>query len=398
MENPASFANVLAQTVFRDEQTRTNLVTAIEPWIKDALERAINHVGVGRYQNQGELQGRCLEILAPQLIRAVFKVLLGREPEDEAIGHYTPMLLLPNGFEHVLKIVMESDECRRRWHSFLPELPHPSVTRDEPVTVFLHIQKTGGTSLQNMIADTFSDRVVYREHADTLYLRSAAELAQYSIFLGHFNYDSISYIPKENISIFTFIRNPKERLVSLYKFWRAHESNHPSFHGKMALANQLEMVDFCRSISLQRESETWNHITWAVMGERSWMHWRAKLEAVQQDRSDMSNYLDEFRNVARDRLTEFAFVGMQEDFARSTEILADMLGSAHLKPRHDHAVNQLIETEAFFKKSLSDVNITPEIDDAITEMTQLDFIIYDEARTLYYQALDRATQRKKAPE
>lgn len=394
MEIPASFTNILIQTILRDEQTRANLTAAIEPWMGDALARAIDHVGFGVGQNQDELHGRCFEILAPSVIRAVFKVLLGREPEEEAIGHYTPVLLTPSGFEHVLRIVMESDECRRRWRSFLPGLPHPSLTHDEPVTVFLHIQKTGGTSLQNMIADTFSDRLIYREHADTLYLRSAAELAQYSIFLGHFNYDSISYIPKSNISIVTFVRNPKERLVSLYKFWRAHEPNHPSFHEKMALANQFEIEDFCRFISPQREPETWNHIAWAVMGERSWAQWRARMEAAEEDQVDKLSLLGEFRRTARDRLKGFAFVGMQEDFARSAAMLAGLLGSPELKPRHDHAVNQLIETEVFFKKSLHDVNVTPEIDDAIMEMTQLDFIIYDEAQRLYHQALNRSAQYK----
>ncbi|WP_429447249.1 sulfotransferase domain-containing protein [Paraburkholderia sp. WC7.3g] len=375
------------QTIFRDEQTRARLAAAIEPWMADELARTIDCVAVDGGHFQGRLKERCLETLAPELIRAIFKVLLGREPEEEAIGHYTPLLLTQNGIEHVLSIVMESGECRRRWRSSPYVLPHPSLTRDDPVTVFLHIQKTGGTSLQNMITDAFSDQPVYREHADTLYLRSAAELAQYRLFLGHFNYDSISYIPKSRISVVTFLRDPKQRLVSLYRFWRAHESDHPSFHEKMALANQLGMEEFCRTISSWREYETWNHIAWAVMGERGWMHWTTRMEAAEADQADKVSILQEFRHAARERLNEFSFIGMQDDFARSTAMLADILKRPDLNPRHDHAVNQLIGTELFFKKCLPEVSSTPGLDRAIAELTQLDSIIYDEARQIYLQAL-----------
>ncbi len=155
--------------------------------------------------------------------------------------------------------------------------PQPAPACDayeQDAWVFIHAQKTGGTSLQNMLADTFGDRNVYRENADTLYRRSPAELAQYTVFAGHFDFASVAYIPRRNRRLFTFLREPRQRLLSLYRFLRAHEPGSPAFKGRKEIANRLDAVEFFRSVMALCRSDLWNHLTWCVMGQRKWNAYR----------------------------------------------------------------------------------------------------------------------------
>ncbi|MEW9583924.1 sulfotransferase family 2 domain-containing protein [Paraburkholderia sp. DGU8] len=331
---------------------------------------------------------QCLIKIAPDVVHSIFHALLGRAPEDEAVELYRQHLHELDGIEQLIKIVLESEECRRRLGIFPLDYPHPGATYDLPAIVLIHIQKTGGTSLQNMFTDVFDDRHVYREHADTLYRRPPGELGQYDLFLGHFNYDSIAFIPKSNISLITFLRNPEARLLSLYGFWRAHEPDHPSFHEGMELANKFDFDGLANAVLSNPNPDTWNHIAWSIMGERSWTYWRDVLTDESSAADGISNAIDRFRLAARARLNQFFFIGMLEDFDRSTKMLAELLRKPALKSRHDHAVSSLIENEPFFKRIPATGEDFLIRSDAIRKLTQLDAIIVDEAQALYQARCD----------
>ncbi len=289
-----------------------------------------------------------------ELVRLVYRGLLGREPDAQGLAHYIQQIVnnKKDGLKNVIRSVTMSREfaaleSKRKEHRW----PHPRLSYDHETWVFLHIEKTAGTSMQNMLVESYGAEKVYREHSDTLHLHCPAELSNYSVFAGHFNYDSLSFIPRRTLRLFTFVRNPKERLISLYTFWRAHEPNAPSYHIGMELANKYDIESFLNLREIARGSGTWNHMTWCIMGHQQWMEWREQLEGlIGKEREKL---LRSIRKAIRRRLGDFLFVGLQEDFERSCAFLFRLMGRDQPPLRSDHSV----ETLSFMTRQKCSMNI-----------------------------------------
>ncbi len=329
---------------------------------------------------------------ASEFVAAAYNVLLGRPPDPAGLRIYTDLIEkggwqnISASLSEVLSTLLMSDEFaglqvkRKRW-------PNPAESYDEPSLIFLHIEKTAGTSIQNHLGGCFG-RKVFKEHGNSLHLHCPGELSRYSVFAGHFNYDSLRYIPKKNISIFTFVREPKERLLSLYYFWHAHEPRHPSFHSGMAKANQGSIEDFFEDPELTKYPAVWNHMVWTAMGEEQWLEWQSALAPSNGD-SETSEMIERIiRPAIVKRLEEFIFIGLQEDFDRSVDMLFHILEKEPpAKKRVDHTLDVLMSTEPHFKKFVERRPITTRLDAALDRMVQLDNVLYEEAKFLFLKQL-----------
>jgi hypothetical protein len=363
---------------------------------------------------------RLIHAHADDLVRSIFTALLKREPDPDAEAAYSESLRLSADISALISTVTDSAEyqdlmLQHGAHSgnklrsdHLPALlaevvaspvvwaelaarrfPQPASAYhayDQQAWVFVHIPKTGGTSLQNMLADAFGDGNVYREHGDTLYRRSPAELAQYSLFAGHFDYFSVAYIPRRARRLFTFLREPRQRLLSHYRFFRAHQPRSPAFTGRMAIANLLDAVEFFQSVLAQSDSDLWNQLTWCVMGRHKWSEYRKDLVALEGD--DLKNRLDSIRLEVRNRLREFAFIGLQEDYTHSCQRLFELIGANVPHVRHDHSV-ELLSLDANYFKHVPRYALTPLLQQALAPLVQLDDIVYQEGCDLYTQRWGR---------
>jgi hypothetical protein len=357
---------------------------------------------------------RLRAVHAEALVRAAFLSLLKREPDPEALAAYSAQLRETADLAAVMSAIAESVEHREllsQQHQDpgqslraddLPTLlaevvkspkvwgelaamrfPQPAFAFEaceQDAWVFIHAKKTGGTSLQHMLADTFGDRQVYREHGDTLYRRSPAELAQYTVFAGHFDYASVAFIPRRTRHLFTFLREPRQRLLSQYRFLRAHEPGSPDFKGEMKIANRLEPEQFFRSVVAHTESALWNHLTWCVMGQHKWNAYRHLLSG--EDPAALATRLKDIRVEIRARLREFAFIGLQEDYQHSCQRLFELMGAHMPRVRHDHSVELLSANLQYFKY-VARRPLTAEVEKALTPLVQLDDIVYQEGSDLY---------------
>ena len=107
-----------------------------------------------------------LGLKAKEVVAAVYRGLLKREPDEKGLTSHMDGFGLHRDLTSLVSVVRESAEYReflakeRAW-------PHPKRTYGRKTLVFLHIEKTGGTSLQNMLRDTFAEQF-YGEHRDTL--------------------------------------------------------------------------------------------------------------------------------------------------------------------------------------------------------------------------------------
>ncbi len=91
---------------------------------------------------------------------------------------------------------------------------------EAPRLVLLHLQKTGGTTLHRQFAAGFPAAAICPERFDRLH-KFGPGLGEFAYYSGHFNFDALDYIPGPK-RVVTVLREPRERLVSLYMFWTRH--------------------------------------------------------------------------------------------------------------------------------------------------------------------------------
>lgn len=239
-----------------------------------------------------------------------------------------------------------------------------------------------------MLRDAFGEGAVYSEHADSLMHRSPAHLAQYNVLAGHFNHDSLRFLPFDDIKLFTFVRHPKKRLVSLYAFYRAHNSEAPTYNEEMRIANQCDAEAFFCDERICHSSIAWNHMTFCIMGERQWASWKDLL-AANAPETERRKQLSSMRRAIRKRLHEFSFVGLQEDFERACAILFSVvLGRRLPQVRHELSVSRLHDQYSFMKL-VEAPSLTESLDSVLTRLVELDDIVYEEASKLYNRQLSQ---------
>ncbi len=410
--------SALLNEILRSQEFRQKSLAALAPQLVQAtyqglLERAPEPKALTSYsqslaagRNLGallseiihsqEFHEKTLAALAPELVRAAFQGVLEREPEPKALASYAESLAAKKDLRALLRELIRSKEfAAKHWSRARHRWPHPSAAYDSPAVIFLHVQKTAGTSVQNMLRAVYDPREVFSEHTDSLHLRSPAELAQYRVFAGHFNYDSVDYIHRRKVSVFTFVREPRKRLLSLYHFWRAHEPGHPSYHPGMAAANDMEMRDFFAKADDSGEPTLWNHMTWVIMGDRQWRAWRAELAAARNAASTGALLSTRICPAVRERLGAFLFVGIQEDFQRSAGMLFQILNRPTPDVQHDHSLEELMRIHRSFKKEMPMQRVTPEVTAALDRLVQIDDIIYSEAKALYEGFLKQYPERAR---
>ncbi len=354
---------------------------------------------LARIAHSDQFWSEILGTRADQFVQEIYQCLLGRKPDPRGKAAYSSLISATGGLSGTLRALLNSGEFEKRVMKFR-RLPNPSVRFGEPCPVFLHIQKTAGTSMQNHLRDCFGERL-FSEHSDSLFQYAPGELSVYDAFAGHFNFDSLRFIPRQTLSIFTFLREPQKRLLSLYYFLRAHEPTAKNFNKEMEFANKLDIEDFFEHPHIRARFTVWNHMCWAIMGQSQWQKWWVLL-TEKKDPDSIADIIETtIRPAIRERLEEFAFVGLQDDFDRSVELLFRTV--LHKKPpatiRTDHSLELLMSTQADFKKNMEKQPLTPRLDAALESLIQLDRVVYEEGKKLYAElsAETDSAQKNEVP-
>ncbi|RAZ80295.1 sulfotransferase domain-containing protein [Mesorhizobium atlanticum] len=88
---------------------------------------------------------------------------------------------------------------------------------DSPSVVIVHIGKTGGTWLKDALRPFYDHEEVCQLQFESQFSKNLDELATFKLFDSHIGYDIAS---KLNGHLVTVLRNPFDRIVSLYHYWR----------------------------------------------------------------------------------------------------------------------------------------------------------------------------------
>jgi len=225
----------------------------------------------------------------------------------------------------------------------------------------MHIQKTGGTSITEAIRPHYRNDIV--SHGDYYYLKhTTASLRNVRFISGHFGFEYARQFMDGRYA-FTFLRDPVERILSLYYFSRTRD---PAEFPIYRVAHEMDLAGYLRAGFDLKDVNAylWNQQAWQLA-----CGW-----ADPQQR-EIHNFTEEqILERAKAHVMEFHYIGFVESFAADSKaILADLhapvperLVPANLTPARPH------------RNDLPAATIR-----LAEELTRLDAALYEHAKDLW---------------
>lgn len=237
------------------------------------------------------------------------------------------------------------------------------------LAVFLHIQKTAGSSIVDIARQAYgSDQVV--SHGDYLLPPKSLDAIvdargiepnffdNRGFISGHFGYDFARTLMQTRYS-FTFLRDPIERVLSYYYFCKTRDPNEYEIY---ALTQQLSLDDFLR-LGLERPAVKaciWNNQAWQLANGYGHLNGRNILSFSEE----------EILALATQHLDDFSYIGFAETFEKDRDRILKALGIvppeekivSNANPDRPKAVSMPLSTLAL-----------------LNELTRLDQALYQEA-------------------
>tara|TARA_Y100000361_G_C11101952_1_gene312435 strand:+ start:405 stop:1001 length:597 start_codon:yes stop_codon:yes gene_type:complete len=166
---------------------------------------------------------------------------------------------------------------------------------NKKINLFIHLPKCGGVAVR---------KILNKENVN----------------LHCYNHTEYDKIPKNIIEqsfIFTFIRNPWDRIVSLYFFWKQQDKNHRFYH------SDKKQVDYINKLDM-----SFKDFTKEIVNKKS----------IFYEKRHLHPYIGHFFPTA----DCIDFIGRFENFQQDFNIICDKIGIPHQqlphknKSRHKH--------------------------------------------------------------
>lgn len=219
--------------------------------------------------------------------------------------------------------------------------------------LFMHIQKTAGTSIVQMMARHYG-RLNVSSHGD--FVGSGPDsFAGMPFVSGHFGYSYAERLMRNRYS-FTFLRDPVERTLSFYYFCRTRSPEEAKIY---RLAGALPLEEFLQALSRDRV------LRWFVYNTQVWY-----LAYGPGDESTRVNYIRPFDLLERalENVEKFSFVGLTESVDDDSKVIFRAL---NMPP--DSVVDRSNVTD----RTGGQRDIPASTYEFIEELTQLDHALYD---------------------
>lgn len=263
-----------------------------------------------------------------------------------------------------------------------PRINHDVLPWAEERIIFLHVPKTGGTTLTSLIEKAVGKAAMCPEHFNDLPLWPAGCLALYRFFAGHFDHKSIDVIPGAR-KVVTILREPRARIISTYLYWRAHSRE---FAIREKLAHVVLAIDEDFSSFLKRIQK---HTIDAVdnMYARTFgAHLPMTGEPPEMRRLPLESFGGGEHLViqATKFLDSCAAVGILEEFPRSASLILDAINL----PQPSGPIPKLMNTDALARhfgrvEALKDFALDADANAELEKLTEFDQRIYRHAVALF---------------
>lgn len=302
-----------------------------------------------------------------------YRFILGRDPEGETAyqahgGHcdWTAM-------RHV---ILESPEARQRVGQIISRPPE-AFDYFRPLLVFLHVEKTGGTSLLDALTRGRDMRVAPHglAHLPSLTL---GFLNQYDCIGGHFSFQEAAALPRHPKKMLTMLRQPADRLISFYRFHRAHGEDGGA-NPLVRLAHDLSPADFFRHPDVRGSHRVFNayvHCFAGLPGHPDHVTAEAMRRALQRSMEIIST---------------FDAVGITERMEESARLFQIKIDPAMAPIELLNRTDRLEPQDGF--RPVDPIALTEEIEAVIEPLIAYDRPIYDYANDLLSLRLRRHRHR-----
>ena len=206
------------------------------------------------------------------------------------------------------------------------------------------------------------------------------------LFSGHYDRRCLSVVPGPSPRVVTILREPRQRLLSVYKYLRAHTE-------AAILKQNLELASAARRFTYGKFLEAALHINPASVDNTYLRAFGAYLPVARWEQraeptavKPISELGDDTVSDTMDRaikfLNTFAAVGILENFEQSLRAIFLALG---LMVPVNYAVRQRLDdlvTEDPSFEPINDFEITPEDREREYELTRFDDVLYQHAKGL----------------
>lgn len=323
-------------------------------------------------------------------VELVYRALLGRPPENEKAYKYG---MSAETVETLRGWIMDSPEfaaklrrdapnalvrCKALEQQSRAEAEAEAAARGElPRIVFIHIMKTAGNSLRRRLEKLVPPEAVYREQTGRPGQQPVESFADLRLVAGHMTADDAAHVPGPK-KVFTVLREPKDRLVSLYIFWNRHTEGVITERDlrQQRIARSSTFLEFLRSRDPHLRGSLQNAMTANLAGD-----YRAKANGFTYRHRYLRDVpeltLAQLLQRALTNLLALDYVAFVDRLEEDRPKLMQALGLPDLGPlTHENTrrdVNEMLEPA-------KDVEITPEVDRELNRLTELDRVLYRLAR------------------
>lgn len=192
--------------------------------------------------------------------------------------------------------------------------------------LFVHIPKTAGTSLNQMLAESILGSTTFRHYNSTTHLLKDKGRRKSPIIMGHVHYDAYKTLNKD-CKIFTILRDPVDRTISAFEFMKSHPE---TWLGQLAQGTLTEFLenDFV--------AKSVGDIQTRLLGvEINFQMLYADLKNGRITEDEYYDFINEVGHVtvgqeelerAKDRLASMLFFGFTETFSDDVTKLFGILG------------------------------------------------------------------------
>jgi len=233
---------------------------------------------------------------------------------------------------------------------------------------FLHIPKTAGVTLAFYLDQLFSaDEICPAKDMYDMEKMPKGSLSRCRFLRGHFCYDICEHLPQKPAFI-TILRDPIDRVISHYEYWKSYSTKWPTSDPDPNLASKYE----------EHRAAVSRDLLYFVTGNHPRAAWLANLQTWKVASGDINKWPDttdrRLIELAKEHLEEFAFVGITELFSESLLLLSYKLGFEPPK-----SVLRLNVTPTRTQRG----HIPSKTLEAIIERNQLDLELYEYAQQIF---------------
>jgi hypothetical protein len=231
----------------------------------------------------------------------------------------------------------------------------------ERAVIFLHIPKTAGTTISDIIERSYLPKNLYSRYEispDRYVIEfeqiPEAKRKEFKIIQGHLYFGIHKLLPQPS-TYFTILRDPVERVISDYYYIRRHKK-HP-FHQTL-ISEQMSLED----LIIRGEYHPDNCQTRYLSGVgKSISHGQCTQEALELAKKNLSEY--------------FSVVGILEEFDKTLLILQKRFGWKNIFYTIQNQTKQRLLKDRISEETLS----------LIHKYNQMDLQLYDYAKERFHQ-------------